>query len=118
MFILKVSVCQNFIPVFLYFSNSGYSFFNSDAISKILGIPSKKLPYLVFSIFFVIVFFLFISFLWNQYYNKYLDDLGKKRETHAKESIKEIQNSFGNFRETVIFGLRKLFSKRFDKQFD
>ncbi len=64
--------------------------------------------------FFVIVFFLFISFLWNQYYNKYLDDLGKKRETHAKESIKEIQNGFGNFRETVIFGLRKLFSKRFE----
>ncbi len=64
--------------------------------------------------FFVIIFFLIITFLWNQYYNKYLDNLGKKRETHAKESIKEIQNSFGNFRETIIFGLRKLFSNRFE----
>ena len=60
--------------------------------------------------FFVIVFLLFISFLWNKYYNRQLDNLGKKREIHSRESIKEIQNSFGNFKETIIFGLRKLFA--------
>ena len=64
--------------------------------------------------FFVIVFLLSISFLWNKYYNKQLDNLGKKREIHSRECIKEIQNSFGNFRETIILGLRKLFSYRFE----
>ncbi len=63
--------------------------------------------------FFVIIFFLLISFLWNRYYNKYLVDLGKMREKHAKETIKEIQNSFGNFRETIMFDLKELFLSRF-----
>ena len=63
--------------------------------------------------FFVIIFFLLISFLWNRYYNKYLVDLGKMREKHAKETIKEIQNSFGNFRETIMFNLKELFFSRF-----
>ena len=64
--------------------------------------------------FFVIIFFIFFSLLWNKYYNQYLKKIGEKREFHSKGSIEEIQNSFGNFRETIIFGLIKLFLNRFD----
>ncbi len=62
----------------------------------------------------VIIFFIIFSFSWNSYYNQYLKKIGKKREIHAKETIKEIQNAFGNFRETIIFGLEDLFLKRFE----
>ena len=64
--------------------------------------------------FFVIVFLLTLGYFWNKSYNDYLEKIGKKRESHAKGTIREIQNSFGNFRETTIFNLRKLFSDRFE----
>lgn len=63
--------------------------------------------------FFIIIFFILIGYLWNKFFNKILIDLGKTREKHAKKTISEIQNSFGNFRETVLFGLRKFFLERF-----
>lgn len=63
--------------------------------------------------FFIIIFFILTSFIWNKYFNKILIDLGKMREKHAKKTISEIQNSFGNFRETILFGLREFFLERF-----
>jgi len=87
-----------------------------DLIADIILLVSISIFLLVYDFklsFFVIIFFLLISFLWNRYYNKYLLNLGKMREKHAKETIKEIQNSFGNFRETIMLGLRKLFFNRF-----
>tara|TARA_Y100000590_G_scaffold137114_2_gene157012 strand:- start:11129 stop:12859 length:1731 start_codon:yes stop_codon:yes gene_type:complete len=64
--------------------------------------------------FFVIAFLIILGHFWNRFYNDHLEKIGKKREIHAKGTIKEIQNSFGNFRETTIFNLRKLFSDRFE----
>ena len=87
-----------------------------DLIADLILLISISLFLLIYNFelsFFVIIFFLLISFLWNRYYNKYLVDLGKMREKYAKETIKEIQNSFGNFRETIMFGLKELFFSRF-----
>lgn len=87
-----------------------------DLIADLILLISISLFLLIYNFelsFFVIIFFLLIAFLWNRYYNKYLVDLGKMREKYAKETIKEIQNSFGNFRETIMFGLKELFFSRF-----
>ena len=87
-----------------------------DLIADLILLISISLFLLIYNFelsFFVIIFFFLISFLWNRYYNKYLVDLGKMREKYAKETIKEIQNSFGNFRETIMFGLKELFFSRF-----
>ena len=35
--------------------------------------------------FFIIIFFILTSFIWNKYFNKILIDLGKMREKHAKK---------------------------------
>ena len=64
--------------------------------------------------FFVITFFIVLSFFWNKYYNDYLKILGKKRQKYSIGAIEEIQNSFGNFKETIIYKLSPIFLRRFE----
>lgn len=61
----------------------------------------------------VILFYFIMSVFWNKYYNNYLSIIGKKRQFHSIGAIKEIQNSFGNFKETIIYGLKTIFLDRF-----
>ncbi len=62
----------------------------------------------------VILFFLILGLIWNKYYNKRLKILGDKRRIYSIGAINEIQNSFGNFRETLIYRLGPIFFKKFD----
>ena len=62
----------------------------------------------------VISFFLILGLIWNKYYNNRLKILGDKRRIYSIGAINEIQNSFGNFRETLIYRLGPIFFKKFD----
>lgn len=62
----------------------------------------------------VISFFLVLGLCWNKYYNGYLKVLGNKRRVYSIGAIDEIQNSFGNFKETLIYKLGLVFSHKFD----
>ncbi len=62
----------------------------------------------------VISFFLILGLIWNKYYNNRLKILGDKRRIYSIGAINEIQNSFGNFRETLIYRLGSIFFKKFD----
>ena len=61
----------------------------------------------------IIFFFGLLGFLWNIYYNKRLEILGKKRQSFSIKTISEIQNSFKNFKETTIYQLKNFFLERF-----
>ena len=62
----------------------------------------------------LIAFFLTMSFFWNRYYNDYLKVLGNQRRIYSIGAINEIQNSFGNFKETLIYKLGSIFFDRFE----
>ncbi len=57
---------------------------------------------------------LILGLIWNKYYNNRLKILGDKRRIYSIGAINEIQNSFGNFRETLIYRLGSIFFKKFD----
>ena len=62
----------------------------------------------------VILFFLILSLFWNKYYNNHLKILGDKRRIYSIGAINEIQNSFGNFKETLIYKLGPIFYGKFN----
>ena len=64
--------------------------------------------------FFLVLFFLILGFLWQKYFNKYLKDIGMKRQLHARRTIEKIQNGIGNIREIILYGLKDIFTKEHD----
>tara|TARA_Y100000590_G_scaffold216695_1_gene245464 strand:- start:1569 stop:3308 length:1740 start_codon:yes stop_codon:yes gene_type:complete len=78
-----------------------------------LSISTLLLIYDVRASLFTIIFFMLVGFFIFKITNKKLKILGGKRQFHASEYIKQLQQGFFSFREVLINGLQETLLNKF-----
>ncbi len=62
----------------------------------------------------ILGFLIFIALTFNLISKKYLNKLGKQRQLHSGLALKELQQSFSNLREIIIYKAQNFFVEKYD----